>query len=503
MLGAVGFSLSSASLTWRTVQDVGQLDARHENAFIEVGGTFYLLGGRGNRRLEMFDPSDSTWTQGAFPPGSISLHHFQAVAIGTTIYVLGAYTNTFPDEDTVTNIYTYDTTTDTWATGPAIPLAFQRGSAGAAVYNGKIYVVGGSVGGHGASSVRVTDFSEYDPNTDTWTALPDAPRARDHFHAAVLDGKLYVAGGRDGSQGNTVPEVDVYTFATGTWSTLGADLPTPRGGSTSVPFGHYVVVIGGETAQQLAHDEVEALDVFAGSWLSLNPLVTGRHGTQAIAFDDNLYIAAGSGEKGGGPELNTMEVFETDGETNLPVELAPTFAATVDAGSVVLTWQTLSETNNAAFDVQRLVDGAYRTIGTVEGAGTTTIRQAYAYRVEGLPPGRHQFRLRQVDFDGGFDYSPEVSVLLAVDGAFYLSEVYPNPFNPEARFALTVPREQHVRVEVYDMLGRPVTVIYDGMLLPQEPQVFALQATDWAGGRYVLRVTGTFFAASRLFTLLK
>ncbi len=503
----VGSKLENpGSLFWRLVNADGEPRARHENAFAEAGGKFYLLGGRGTRRMEIFDPVDSTWTEGPQAPAQISLHHFQAAVIRDTIYVVGAYTETFPDEDTVTNVYTYDPINDQWEIGPAIPLANQRGAAAVGVYNDKLYVVGGSVGGHGGSATRLAQFDEYDPLTDTWTALPDAPRARDHVQAAVVGDKLYVAGGRNGNQVDNVSEVDIYNFLTGTWSSLpspSGDIPTPRGGAATIAVGNYVVVIGGESSQQLAHDEAEALNTLTNTWVTLNPLVIGRHGTQAIFYNDNIYIAAGSGEKGGGPELTSLEVFETNGETNLPVELAPEFNAIADGQSVTLHWRTLSESNNAGFEVQHQRGGQFESIGFVEGQGTSVAARTYEFEARDLPPGRHVFRLKQVDFNGGFEYSPEVSALIAVSSQFHFGDVYPNPFNPQARFTLTLALEQQVRIEIHDLLGRDISLIHDGILLPHEPHTFTIQAGEWAGGKYILRVQGKYFSDSQLFTVIK
>src|SRR5690606_14433841 len=105
-------------------------------------------------------------------------------------------------------------------------------------------------------------------------------RPRDHFQAAIVGEKLYAIGGRRSSAATgqtfelTVPEVDVYDFATGEWTTLPAvsNLPTPRAGTTSVVLNGEVVVIGGESAaQREAHGEVEALDPESGRWRTLAP----------------------------------------------------------------------------------------------------------------------------------------------------------------------------------------------------------------------------------------
>ena len=493
-------------LFWRLLGDVNTPRARHENSYVEANGNFYLIGGRGTRKITKYNPADSSWTEGVHTPNQISLHHFQAAAIGDTIYIIGAYTNTFPTEDAVPNVYKYDTVSEQWFTGPEIPEARRRGSTGVAVYNNKLYMVAGSVGGHSGSATRLTLFDEYDPFTNTWTTLSNAPHARDHVNVGVVGDKLYVAGGRNGSNGDNVEEVDVYDFGTQQWSTLpspAGDLPTPRAGAATVVVAGHIVVIGGESTQQLAHSEVEALNTQTNTWISMNSLMIGRHGTQAVFHNDNIYIAAGSGEKGGGPELDSHEILETNGQTTLPVEFPGDLSAVVDGQTVLLTWSTLTETNNAGFEIQHQVGGQFESIGFVQGAGTVLSPQSYEFTSGAVEPGRHVFRLKQIDFNGTFAYSEEVTVLVELDGAFHLGAVYPNPLNPEARFTMTIASEQHVRLEVFDMLGRSVGVVHDGILRPATPYTFDIQAASWAGGKYFLHATGEFFSASRPFTVLK
>ena len=492
---------------WRVINDTNEPQGRHENAYVEVNGKFYLMGGRGIRPLEIYNPTDSTWTRGSGTPESISLHHFQAAALDNVIYILAAYTGTFPDEDLVENIYTYDTESDQWEVGPVIPEARRRASAGVVLHNGKFYVVCGSTGGHGDLSIRSTLFDEYDPVTNTWTPLPNAPNARDHVHAAMVDNKLYVTGGRDGGLSDNVPEVDVYNFSTGEWSTLPAstgNIPTPRAGAASIAVGKYVVVIGGESSRQmLAHDEVEVLDTSTNTWDSIAGLRVGRHGTQAVLYNDHIYITAGSGQRGGTPELVSHEVFDTMEGTSLPVELSPEFLAVVDEDQVILKWKTLSETNNAGFEIQHLQGGVFETVGFVEGHGTSVSPRTYSFTRKGLVPGRHVFRLKQIDFDGTFAYSPEVSAFIHTTEGFHLGAIYPNPLNPQARFDLTLTREQEVAIEVFDMLGRQVDIVHSGILMPYEPHSFLIDGDGWAGGKYLLNVKGEYFSSARIFTILK
>ena len=309
-------STQKQATEWLLVNANGDATERHENGFVAYSGKLYLIGGRGVKPVEIFDPSTNTWSSGASPP--FQIHHVQAVVYNDLIYVVGAYTGTCcTSESGVSHVWTYNPQTNQWSQGHEIPSNRRRGSTGAVVYNDKIYIAGGLNGGHGATATSYNWFDEYDPVSGQWTTLPNAPRKRDHFHAVVHDGKLYLSGGRDSSDPSvtreTVDEIDVYDFGAGNWSTLPStkNIPTPRGGAASVLYKGEILVIGGETySQTLAHQDVEAFNPVTESWRTVSDLVVGRHGTQASVLNGIVYIAAGSGEKGGEPELDSIEKYE-------------------------------------------------------------------------------------------------------------------------------------------------------------------------------------------------
>lgn len=297
---------------WETLAsaDGSTLTCRHETAMVTVDGKLYLMGGRGSRPVEEFDPVTQTWKLLGNPP--FELHHLQPVVLDGLVHIVGAFTGGFPNETNVPNIWTWDPTTDVWTQGPLIPVARRRGSAGTFVRDGKIYLVGGNNQGHNGGAQPW--FDEYDPQTQTWTVLPDAPRARDHFLSVLIGNRLVLAGGRATDLPNvfdgTIPEVDVYDFAAGSWSTLGNDLPTERAGTMAVPVGRYAVIVGGESdAMTLAHDQTEALDVLTDEWVTLPDLVTARHSGGVAVVDGRIYVASGAGNRGGTPELDSLEVL--------------------------------------------------------------------------------------------------------------------------------------------------------------------------------------------------
>ncbi len=314
LIPALALSALAHSQTgsWTPVETNGSPTKRHECAFIEAKGKFYLMGGRGDKAIDIYDPASKTWSEG--PDMPMEMHHFQPVVYKDRIYVIGAMTGPYPDETPLPNIWIFDPASGDWSQGPKIPELRRRGAAGVVVLQDRFYIVNGIVDGHNGEFVNWLD--EYDPATGGWRKLPDSPRPRDHFQAAVVNGKIYAAGGRTTSKRTgkvfdlVISEVDVYDPGNKKWSTLPSGLPTPRGGSYTVSLDGNLIVLGGESmAQKAAHSEVEAYDVKKKTWTTLAPLGTGRHGTGAIVFGGKIYVCAGSGGRGGGPELTTMEVF--------------------------------------------------------------------------------------------------------------------------------------------------------------------------------------------------
>lgn len=187
----------------------------------------------------------------------------------------------------------------------------------------------------------------------------------------------------------------------------------------------------------------------------------------------------------------------------LPVELT-TFDALAAGHDVLLNWETASEVNNAGFEVEhRYFDGPFEHINFVEGYGTTNQPKTYTFRAEQLEAGRHYFRLKQVDYDGTFEYSPEIEVSVELPGTFELSNVYPNPFNPQAQFSLIVARAQQARVEVYDAQGRRVALLHNGTVEANELYRFTFDAHTLPSGLYLVRVLGETFMDTRSAVLMK
>lgn len=306
---------TSASQSWQTLEPENDCTSRHENALAAVEGKLILVGGRGVKPVESFDPKTNRWTKLIETP--VEMHHFQAVTFKDEVWVLGAFTGGYPHETPIPHVYIFNPEKNEWRVGPEIPADRRRGAAGVFVHKNKIYMVCGIQDGHWDGHVAWLD--EYDPKTNTWKKLADAPHVRDHVQAVVINDKIYVAGGRRSTAkigqvlNLTEGAVDIYDFKTGQWNTLpeSANLPTLRAGNASVVLDGKLLVIGGESGEQVpAHSEVEALNTKTMKWEKLPSLKQGRHGTGAVNVKGKIYIVAGSGNRGGGPELNSIEVLQ-------------------------------------------------------------------------------------------------------------------------------------------------------------------------------------------------
>ena len=154
----------------------------------------------------------------------------------------------------------------------------------------------------------------------------------------------------------------------------------------------------------------------------------------------------------------------------IPVELVSFTAEQID-NQVELKWTTASELNNKGFEIQRskLSEDKkqnWKTIGFIEGKGTTTEINSYSFIDNEVESGKYYYRLKQIDFNGSYEYSKEVEVEVSQPNNFYLSQNYPNPFNPVTKIRYTIPRSteyysvlHNVTLRIYDVLGNEVATL--------------------------------------------
>ncbi len=203
-----------------------------------------------------------------------------------------------------------------------------------------------------------------------------------------------------------------------------------------------------------------------------------------------------AGTRGGG-------VWRRPLDEMIPVELT-SFAASVQENKVVLNWATATETNNQGFEIERKLFGSnYEKIGYVTGFGTTTELKSYSFKDENITSGKYSYRLKQIDFDGTFEYSNVIEVEVDFTPKEYtLYQNYPNPFNPSTTISFSIPEGSFVTLKIYDMLGREVAILISEEL---SSGTYSQQwnAVGLAGGIYFYSLQAGSFVETMKLVLLK
>ncbi len=173
----------------------------------------------------------------------------------------------------------------------------------------------------------------------------------------------------------------------------------------------------------------------------------------------------------------------------LPVEMA-SFTATSNRLGAELKWSTATETNNFGFEIERKsASTGWSKIGFVAGAGTSTSLHNYSYTDNVGQAGSFEYRVKQIDKNGGFKYSSAMQVEVgAVAKVLSLGSNYPNPFNPSTNIEFSVPKDGRVVLKVYNMIGQVVTTLFDGEAVAGQLMKTTFDASRLPSGIYFSRV---------------
>ncbi len=175
------------------------------------------------------------------------------------------------------------------------------------------------------------------------------------------------------------------------------------------------------------------------------------------------------------------EIVVTAGSV-APIDLLFFSAKNNKNRSIALSWTTTTEINNAFFSIERSNNGnRFMEIGRKLGAGTSQQKQHYSYNDDSPVSGPNYYRLRQVDFDGKFEYSPVVIAALDVESDIRLS---PMPVLHQIQVQLGEVSQDELTWQIFDYAGRAVL----SGSTRGETTAFEINMLDVASGAYVLRI---------------
>jgi len=210
--------------------------------------------------------------------------------------------------------------------------------------------------------------------------------------------------------------------------------------------------------------------------------------------------------------LTIWTAIVNDSSAIIPVELS-SFTANLSDRKVNLYWQTVSELNNGGFEIQRISPSStpslregtleyWRTIGFINGMGTTTESSDYNFTDEPTESGLYSYRLKQIDFDGSYELSNEIEVNFIFANDFRISQNYPNPFNPSTTIEYQIPQSSFVTIKVYDVLGKEIITLVNEEK-PAGIHEVTFEPKDLTSGLYLYKISAGGFEQTMKMLFLK
>ena len=270
---------------------------RQEAGVAGSNGKIYVIGGILSNRaatgiVERYDVERKVWESVAPLPNNMRVHHVGAAAVAGKVYAIGGLDSSFR---AVRTVFAFDTATDGWRRVADLPRA--RGGMGIATLDGRIYAAGGQDG-----STSFADLTVYSPEDDRWEVLPRMPTARNHLAGAAFEGRFYAVGGR---AGRLFGALEVYDPLTRQWDRL-APMPTPRAGIAAAVIDDGLYVFGGEgnpASPRGIFSETESYHFGGDKWYERLDMQHPRHGIGAAVLEDSadprlIYIPGGAAIQG-------------------------------------------------------------------------------------------------------------------------------------------------------------------------------------------------------------
>lgn len=308
---------------WSTGKDMSE--ERNELTAVELDDKLFVMGGEdiaygGDQKdtVEVYDIASDKWIENDnIPPMPLPLDHTVSAVYEGKIYVVGGF---IEDKVPTDKLFIYDPQINEWQEGKSLPSP--RAAMGGEFVNGILYVIGGV----NASNIPVNTNLAYDPKTDTWSTKSPMPTERHHLQTEVVDGKIFALGGRilgDGIMPEDVHETltnfdrnEMYDPQTDSWTIL-EPMPSKKSGfAAAVPSDGNIYVFGGQgvpdpqTGEPTLVEGIEKYDPILNKWTYEKSIPTARLGLIAVPFNDKIFVLGGQYfDDSGLHPLNINEIF--------------------------------------------------------------------------------------------------------------------------------------------------------------------------------------------------
>jgi hypothetical protein len=165
----------------------------------------------------------------------------------------------------------------------------------------------------------------------------------------------------------------------------------------------------------------------------------------------------------------------------LPVDFVR-FKGSLDDTKIALSWETVFESQNSHFEIQKSLDNRYWSeIGQVKGQGSSTENQEYLFVDKNPAQGLNYYRLKQVDFDGNYEYSNVISVDYRNGQS---TKIFPNPIKDELNIQFDNELESAANIQIFNAAG----VVVSSENLPEFTKNYQINVNDIQPGLYWLEI---------------
>lgn len=303
--------------------------------------------------------------------------------------------------------------------------------------------------------------------------------------------------------------VRVYSYAN-TYTSLSASAySTFSGGALSSQLGNTVNGASSTIDNYVQLNFSPAIDVVQNIPIYIRIYFVKASGGYAVPIDlttpitGNSYYSSSALTSYGvlsSYDIPVRVVFQSS--TPMPVELISFYASSID-NKINLKWQTATEMNNDGFEIERAYQNeGWNKVAFLQGHGNSNVINNYEFTDMPKIVGIYKYRLKQVDLDGNFKYSEEISATINMPRKFELCQNYPNPFNPTTRITFVTPYTSDIKLTVYNLLGKQVRTLFDGKAEAGSHTV-QFDASYLSSGIYICKLIGQGIEKNIKLTLLK
>ncbi len=408
------------------------------NGNVYAGGTFIQAGGISASRIAMWN--GSVWSSlGTGLNGTCSTI---GIDNNDDVYVGGSFTTA--GGIIVNRIAKWDSDASSWS---ALSTGLNGTCQSIAIHNNGNVTAGG--GFSAAGGVLISRIAQW--NGSAWSGLGTG-LSGGNCNAVIVDanGNIYAGGTFTSAGGNTANKIAQWNGST--WSTLGSGLNNTcwdlaLDGDGNLFAGGAFTDAGGTSANRIAKWD-------GMNWTNLGSGLNQQVESNALVVAPDGLYAGGNFSMAGGNAVN--KIAKWDGAT-LPVEFL-FFNATVELNSINLVWKTVRENFNLGFEIQRGQNENngfinWEKIAFVQGKGNSFQHQHYDYKDKNPQLGNNYYRLKQIDFDGAFNYSDIISIEFNKGKI----QIFPNPIqNRMVSIKINNMEIEDLSFDIFDETGRLV-----------------------------------------------